>query len=411
MIVALGVIAAACGGGGGDGGAETEGGGDPASADDAAAVDRKVGNEPVQPVSSPSEDVPSALADPANAVWDDTRLVDADEVLSGGPPPDGIPAIDDPKFAPASEIDFLEDNEPVVSLQIGDEVRAYPIQVMTWHEIVNDQFGDVPVTVTFCPLCNSALAYNRQVGDRVLEFGTSGLLHNSALVMYDRQTETLWDHFNSRAIIGELAGEELEVFPMQTVGWADWREANPDGLVLTRDTGFERRYGNNPYSGYDDINRTPYLFRGESDDRRQAMERFVTVRDEDLPEELRSGADPVAVAQADLVELGVLEVEMGDVTLSFWAEPGTASALDDVVIAAGRDVGQTGVFLPEVDGRRLTFERRGDAFIDNETGSRWSVFGEAIEGELAGSKLQAVNSLNTFWFAWAASYPDTRILP
>ena len=198
-------------------------------------------------------------------------LVDLDEIRSGGPPPDGIPSIDDPSFLSAGEVDFLEDNEPVLALTVNGESRAYPVQIMTWHEIVNDTVGGVPVAVTYCPLCNSALVYDRRLDDRVLEFGTSGLLLNSSLVMYDRQTETLWSHFTGAGIVGELTGEELETYAVATVAWQTWRDANPDGLVLSRDTGFDRSYGQNPYPGYDEVNGRPFLYEGEVDGRYTAM--------------------------------------------------------------------------------------------------------------------------------------------
>ncbi|MDP1804103.1 MAG: DUF3179 domain-containing (seleno)protein, partial [Acidimicrobiales bacterium] len=132
---------------------------------------------------SPKENVPSALRDANNGSLP-KPLVDMREVISGGPPPDGIPAIDAPRFQAVAAVDWLRDREPVLALEIDGDARAYPIQVMTWHEIVNDTVGQVPVTVTYCPLCNSALAYDRRVGDSVLDFGTSGRLYRSALVMY-----------------------------------------------------------------------------------------------------------------------------------------------------------------------------------------------------------------------------------
>ena len=138
-------------------------------------------------------------------------LVDIERIRSGGPPPDGIPPIDSPVFQTADSVDWLQCNEPVLVLQVGDDARAYPIQVMTWHELVNDTFGDVPVTVSYCPLCNSALAYRRDLGDRIFTFGTSGRLFNSSLVMYDRQTESLWTHFNGAAVVGVLTGTQLEL--------------------------------------------------------------------------------------------------------------------------------------------------------------------------------------------------------
>ena len=328
-------------------------------------------------------------------------LVDPSQILSGGPPPDGIPPIDDPIFQTAATVDWLRCNEPVLSLVIEGEARAYPIQIMTWHEIVNDTLGDTPVTVSFCPLCNSALVYRRDVGDRILSFGTSGALFNSSLVMYDRQTQSLWTHFNGAAVVGTLTGTQLELLPVQTTSWANFLANHPDGAVLTRDTGFSRPYGNNPYVGYDNAGEDPFLFRGEIDERLAAKERVVSVR---------LNGDSSVVVLERLVADRVVSLEVGGQPLTVWHLPGTSSALDAQAIAEGRDVGAVGVFIPEVDGRLLTFTREADGFVDAETGSIWTIAGIASQGELAGARLEAVPHLDTFWFAIAAFEPDTQIV-
>jgi hypothetical protein len=328
-------------------------------------------------------------------------LVDPDDIRSGGPPPDGIPSIDEPRFLAPDAVDFLAENEPVLAVEVGSDARAYPIQILMWHELVNDTIGGTPVTVSYCPLCNSAVAYDRRVDDLVLEFGTSGRLWNSALVMYDRQTETLWSHFTAQGIIGELTGVELETLPVATVPWGVWRAANPDGLVLSRDTGFERDYGRNPYLGYDAADGTPFLFEGEVDGRYTAMTRIVGVEID---------GDAVGVPLAALRDDGVVGAELGDTDLVFFWQAGTASALDANDVAGGADVGATGVFVPEIDGRPLTFTATDDGFADTETGSTWNLFGEAVSGELAGAQLRAVPHVDTFWFAWATFLPDTEIV-
>jgi hypothetical protein len=150
-------------------------------------------------------------------------------IRSGGVPPDGIPPIDSPNFAPVSEIDYLSDDEAVILVELEGVAKAYPIQVLIWHEIVNDEFGDVPVAVTYCPLCNSALAFDRRFGERVLDFGTSGELYQSALVMYDRQTESLWAHFTGQGLVGHYAGANLDFIPAQTVSFSQFRDATPRG--------------------------------------------------------------------------------------------------------------------------------------------------------------------------------------
>ena len=332
-------------------------------------------------------------------------LVDLDEIRSGGPPPDGIPSIDDPAFVSAAEVDFLEPSEPVLALTVNGESRAYPVQIMTWHEIVNDTVGGVPVAVTYCPLCNSALVYDRRLDDRVLEFGTSGLLLNSSLVMYDRQTETLWSHFTGAGIIGELTGEELETYAVATVAWQTWRDANPDGLVLSRDTGFDRSYGQNPYPGYDDVNNRPFLYEGEVDGRYTAMTRVVGIEQD---------GEALGVPLALLQETRVIESEFAGSDLVVLWTAGTASSLDAFDVAAGADVGATGVFVPFVEGQSLTLAATdggsGDTFVDAETGSTWNVLGQATDGPLAGAQLEALPHVDTFWFAWSAFRPDSAVI-
>jgi hypothetical protein len=349
----------------------------------------------------PREDVPSALENPT-ADGLPTPLVDPVEIISGGPPPDGIPPIDEPRFLPTDEVSFLADDEPVLALEIGGEARAYPVQVLIWHEIVNDTVAGVPVSVTYCPLCNTAVAIDRRVGERVLSFGTSGSLYRSALVMYDRQTESLWSHFTGRAIAGVLTGTELDTHPVATVSWADWRDAHPDGLVLSRDTGHDRDYGTNPYPGYDDVDTPPFLFDGEVDGRLAAKTRVVG-----------TGLDtgPTAIRLDALLDQGVVAFDLDGQPTVVWALPGTASALDAGEIVEGRDVGATGVFRATHDGRVLTFDRVDDGFVDGQTASRWDLFGTAVDGPLAGTRLEPVEHVDTFWFAWAAFAPDTDVLP
>ena len=353
--------------------------------------------------SSPPQDVPSALDDPHDSRFP-PPLVDPDAIRSGGPPPDGIPPIDEPRFQPADTVGWLEPEEPVLVVEVDGEARAYPVQVMIWHELVNDSFGDRPVTVSYCPLCNSAIAYDRRLASRdlVLDFGTSGQLYHSALVMYDRQTESLWSHFTGEAVVGHLAGEALETLPVATVSWAEFREAHPDGLVLSRQTGFERDYGRNPYPGYDDVARAPFLFDGETDPRLPAQTRVVSVRGQQ---------DSVAIVHDHLFAEQVVEVTVDGRELVALLSKGTASALDTGRVAGGRDVGATGVFVPVVDGQELTFDAVDETtFRDVETGTTWSVLGVGLDGPLAGEQLGAVEHLDTFWFAIAAFRPDTMII-
>jgi hypothetical protein len=330
-------------------------------------------------------------------------LIDPTLIRSGGPPPDGIPPLDDPVFVATSEVEALAPDEPVLALEVNGDSRAYPIRIMTWHEIVNDEVGGVPVTVSYCPLCNSALAYERQVGDHLLDFGTSGLLYQSSLVMYDRQTESLWTHFDGSAVIGELAGTELVTLPVTTVAWEIWSEANPDGLVLSEDTGFSRSYGRNPYVGYEDSDGLlSDRFRSANfDERLPAKQRVVGIE---------VGDQALAVLNDALQAEGVIAVEMADTSLVVWSLPGTSSALDGAEVSGGVDVGAVGVFVPEADGQTLTFRRVDGGFVDYQTQSTWDFFGRAVEGPLAGEQLEAVPHVDTFWFVWGTFAPQSEIV-
>ncbi len=346
------------------------------------------------------QQVPSALNSPAGAGLP-RPLVNPANIVGGGPPPDGIPAIDHPRFLRTAQVNFLSANEPVLALQIGADARAYPVQILIWHEIVNDTVGRVPVAVTYCPLCNSAIAYDRRTARHVLSFGTSGRLYDSNLVMYDRQTQSLWVQFTGQAVAGVLTGHQLHPYPMQTVSWGEWRAGHPHGWVLSRDTGYTRPYGANPYPGYDNIHSRPFLFSGQVNGRYTAMTRLVGIRHD---------GEAVAVLLNALRRRRVIDLTLAGQPVIVWWQPGTASALSSTTVAGGSDVGATGAFSPVVDGRRLHFLPAAGGFRDRETGSHWSVLGHARAGPLAGQNLTPVTHEDTFWFVWAAFRPRSRVI-
>ncbi len=368
-----------------------------------AAVDEAArGDEDGSPATA--EDRTEEFRDRFGGAWPNTdftkHAIDPAELLSGGPSKDGIPAIDEPKFVSVDEAaSFLQDREPVIVVEVNGEARAYPVQILIWHEIVNDVVGGVPLAVTYCPLCNSAIAFERDVAGTVYDFGVSGLLRNSDLVMYDRQTDSWWQQFTGEAIVGSLTGTALDVVPASTVSFADFRAAHPAGLVLSRDTGFARDYGRNPYVGYDET-ANPFLFQGETDGRLPPAERVVAVE---------LNGETVAYPFSVLTERLVLEDTVGGTRIVVLFQPGTASALDAASIAESRDVGASGVFLPEADGRALTFRAEDGEIVDNETGSTWDLLGRAVDGSLEDAQLTPVIHGDHFWFAWAAFKPDTRI--
>jgi len=351
---------------------------------------------------------PGSLADlrVSTAGWrtDFTRSnVDLGEIIGGGPGKDGIPAVDEPRFESIEAAStWLSDQAPVIALELEGEARAYPLAILIWHEIVNDTIAGVPVVVTFCPLCNTALVFERTVDGITHDFGTTGNLRFSDLVMYDRQTETWWQQATGRAIVGELTDTQLVFLPSQIVSLADFAAAYPAGMVLSRDTGNPRDYGRNPYPGYDRADQGPFLFEGVVDGRVAPKERVVTVG---------IAGEAVAYPYSELRKVGLVNDRVaGQAIVVIW-ESGTASALDAPLIDEGQDAGGTGVFSPEADGRSLTFSRAApDAPLrDSETGSTWDVTGRAIDGPLVGARLEPVPHGDHFWFAWAAFEPSTRI--
>ncbi len=326
--------------------------------------------------------------------------VPLDEISSGGPGKDGIPSIDKPRFVTSDEAaSYLGDTKPVVVVEVNGEAKAYPIAILIWHEIVNDIIGGVPVTVTFCPLCNTAIAFDRRLDGTVYDFGVSGNLRYSDLIMYDRQTESWWQQITGRAIVGELTGKRLTALPASIVSLADFRGTHPAGVVLSRETGYPDyhwRYGNNPYPGYDDIRSSPFLFHEPVDGRLPAMERVVTVSID---------AEAAAYPFNVLAERKVVADTVGGQPIVVFHQPGTVSPF-----AGSRDVGAAGVFAPTLDGITLRFTVNDEGHIvDTETQSQWNVLGRAVAGPLTGKQLQTIVNGNHFWFAWAVFKPDTRV--
>jgi hypothetical protein len=327
------------------------------------------------------------------------------EFVGGGPPKDGIPSIDKPQFVSAEEADgFLAPREPVAVVELDGEVRGYPIQILTWHEIVNDEIAGQPVAVTYCPLCNSTVAFRREVDGEAVEFGTTGMLRDSDLVMYDRQTESWWQQITAEAVVGERTGERLEVLSSQILSWQEFQRLHPDAKVLSRDTGFARDYGANPYTAYEsDPDSQPFLFQGEPDRSLPPKERVAAVK---------TGDRSAVVYPFTLLrrEAPVNDVVGGEPAVVLF-DPEVASALDSFQVSSGRSVGAAAVFSRVIDGRTLTFAagpERG-AFRDQETGSRWDLRGRATSGPLRGERLEQIPHDDQFWFALAAFYPNVEI--
>ena len=331
----------------------------------------------------------------------DIVTVDPDEILSGGPRKDGIPAIDKPAFVSyADAASWLADNEPVVAFEYEGKARAYPLQILMYHEIVNDTVGGKAVSVTFCPLCNASIVFDREVEGEVLDFGTTGRLRKSDLIMYDRQTESWWQQFTGKGIIGDYADTKLKQLPSQIVSFATFRDAFDQGEVLSVKTGFERNYGNNPYAGYDAKNGIPFLYRGEIDARLPAMERVLSIP-------IESGHQLVPLTSLEQKPLIEMQGKEGPVVVI--ATGTAASALDEGTIAYSREIPVAAAFNAEHDGEKLTFEIKNDQVVDKQTGSVWNALGHAVEGDFEGARLEQIDLGVHFSFAWLAFDPQAAI--
>ena len=317
----------------------------------------------------------------------------------------GIPAIYGPMFTTFEDADnWIAPREPILALEINGDARAYPVQILIWHEIVNDEVGGVPVLVTFCPLCNSAVVFDRRVEDSALQFGVSGNLRNSDLIMYDRETHTWWQQLTGEGIVGTHAGRRLTFLPAPMIAWEDFKASYPEGKVLSRDTGYQRDYGTQPYTNYDDPDSTPFLFRGNLDQRLPPKERVVavTVGDEDM-------AFPFPVLREEMV----VNYALGGRDIVVFFEPDTLSALGKPILSGADPVGSTGVFdpnLPSLDTGKSSPSglRAGPSWITRQgvCGISWA---RPLRGPWQVVRLTRIVHGDHFWFAWAAFNPDTRV--
>lgn len=323
------------------------------------------------------------------------------EIRSGGPPPDGIPPIDNPQFESIEVARaWLQNQSPVIVLEIEGDARAYPLAILTWHEIANDVVGGIPVAVTFCPLCNSSVVFDRRVEDKTLRFGVSGNLRNSDLVMWDNETESWWQQLTGEGIVGAYTGTKLRIIPSLVTSFGDFAAAYPLGKVLSRQTGHSRSYGRNPYVGYDSESR-PFLFEGNLDPRLPATAHVLAGLVE---------GKAVAYPFVILSERRVIVDTVGSVNVVALWQDGAVSALDAATIDESRPIGTAALYSRDLDGQTLTFKLDENGIIrDEQTGSAWDVFGRAVEGEFKGRQLDRLIAGPYFWFAWVAFRPDTTI--
>ena len=330
------------------------------------------------------------------------KSISLSELVSGGPPKDGIPAIDDPKFvSPQEAAKWVSPNEPVLVIDYADEVRAYPLQILVWHELVNDQIGDLPLLISFCPLCNSAIAFDRRINGESYDFGVSGMLRNNCLVMFDRQTDSLWMQLTTEAIVGTLTGRRLKIVSSQGVPFEAFMKNFPDGKVLSKETGYSRPYGVSPYAGYESANGTLFPVGFKKPIPVAPKERLVTISIDG-----KTKAYPFPLLRRSKVITGRIQKKR----FVIFFDPSAVTAMGAEQIAESRKVGAVGVFSPELDGKQLKFRHKRGKIVDKDTGSTWNLFGVAMEGPLAGRRLEPIEHGVYYAFSWLVFNPDTDVV-
>ncbi len=313
------------------------------------------------------------------------HIVPLNRIFSGGPPKDGIPSIDMPRFITKDEGDkFLKDSDLVLGLLLDGEARAYPRMILVWHEIVNDKVNGKPVLITYCPLCYTGAVFVRTVNGEEVEFGVSGKLYNSDLVMYDRKTDTYWSQVLGQAIVGELAGMKLERIQVDTLEWGVWKKLHPNTKVLSTDTGHGRAYGRDPYGGY--YSSRDIIFPLENEDNRLHPKAIV------YGIELAGKAK--AYPDTELAKVIIVNDIVGNKPILATRDPTTK-----IVRLFERTVGDN----------ILEFEMRNGRVFDKQTNSEWTFDGIAVSGKLAGTQLNSIIAPAHFWFAWAAFKPGTEV--
>ena len=345
-----------------------------------------------EPTTATSDEPTTATSDTLSLSSEEFTLMETDgvkhliplsEIRGGGPPKDGIPSIDNPVFAEVSDSDFVSDSDTVIGLHINGEAKAYPLFILVWHEIVNDRVGGMPVSVTYCPLCYTNQVFERIIDGQEVEFGTSGKLYNSNLLMYDRLTESYWSQALGLAVTGELSGYQLDLVPFDVIAWGDWKILHPDTTVLTTDTGAIRPYDTDPYGNY--YTEPGIMFPvAHRDDRLGLKEIIVGFTQDNIHK---------AYTQNDIESNVLINDSIGD----------TPILLVSLFSQNARSFDRT------LDDDVLDFVFLDDTITDIQTNSQWDYNGLSVSGESAGKQLKRIPNEPGFWFEWVAFHPDTLL--
>ena len=306
------------------------------------------------------------------------------DVLDGGPGKDGIPALVNPTFIDANEASIMDDDDLVLAFKNGDDVRAYPHLILDWHEIINDNIGDVSVAITFCPLTGTGIGWGRMINNTESTFGVSGLLFNTNLIPYDRLTDSNWSQILSESVNGELIGEKPELYQVLETDWKTLTTMYPNTKVVSTITGFSRTYGVSPYGDYN-TNNDRFLFPVAKDNRLPLKERVMAIIDGDKAKAYRFVDFGQKNIFRDTFE-GKEYILIGNSSFL------VAYELDDNTTQLQFDY----VFDSNSQGNGVV--------LQDDEGNQWNVFGEAIDGPRSGQRLGRAKVMMGQWFSIPAFY-------
>mgnify|MGYP006300865369 CR=1 FL=1 len=337
--------------------------------------------------------------DDSSSDFDSEWLIPSSQIVDGGPGKDGIPSLEDPDFIDLSEVTFIPDDRMVLGLRIGDEIRAYPHQILDWHEIVNDEVDGKSVALLFCPVTGTGMAWDRNINGTVTEFGVSGLLYKNNLIPYDRNTDSNWSQMLKQSVNGTLSGLHTSVYTVVETSWANWKELYPDSKVLSTNTGFSRNYSGFTYGPDYSTNNNRILFPIENDDNRlPRKERVLGVIDE-----LENGSDSTVKA-FPLADFGagfsVIREQVGTT---------------EYIIVGSSDRNISAAFLPQfndgsfAEGTFTSLPNQLPAVMEDESGNLYDLFGYVVDGPDEGKHLAPANAYTGYWFGWADFFPDIEI--
>ncbi len=316
-----------------------------------------------------------------NPITDNRWSIPVSQVLDGGPGRDGIPALDNPNFTQASSVNFLKDDDLIIGFKNGNDVRGYPHIILDWHEIINDNIGDESLAITYCPLTGTGIGWDRIIDGKETTFGVSGLLYNTNLIPFDRETRSNWSQILNESVNGELLGRKAELSMLVEMDWETWRQMYPDSQVANLNTGFQRTYGTSPYGSYSTDNDF-FLFPVDKDNRLPLKERVLSIINEN---------------DAKVYRFGVFSTE-NIVTDSFKGR--------DYLLAGNNDFMVAFEITEEHSVLEFTyvFDGSSDTILKDNEGNEWDLFGYAISGPRLGERLKTPESFMAYWFSIPAFY-------